>query len=137
MDEDFKQLTQEEYEKQQKERWPDFHFREVCCKQTGRFGVTAELMDALQSLRDIWGRPLNITSAYRHPDHSIEKRKKTPGKHSKGLAVDVAADSQLAFIIATNAAQCGFHRMGFKQKGNHRFVHLDVYPGNGKQLWSY
>ena len=132
----YAQMDKEEYD-QHANRWPDFKSSELACKETGELGVTYELMDALQKLRRKLKRPLTITSGYRSPQHSIEKRKKKPGKHAMGLAVDIAADSNLAYQILSNAARCGFYRIGSCQKGSVRFMHLDVFPEYGGQHWSY
>ena len=63
------------------------------CKQTGRcpefndhFRRHILYMDLV---REILGRPLRIDSWYRHPHHSIEKKKSTgPGSHATGTASD-------------------------------------------------
>ena len=130
-------MTQEEYE-ENANRWPDFTSRELVCKETGKFGITYELMDALQKIRRKINKPLVITSGYRAPEHSIEQRKKKPGTHAKGLAVDIAADSHLAFQLITNAGRCGFYGIGTCQKASSvRFIHLDVFPDYGGRHWSY
>ena len=50
-----------------------------------------KMKDFLVKLEGTLGRELTITSGYRSPDHPIEAKKKSPGEHSTGLAVDVAA----------------------------------------------
>jgi zinc D-Ala-D-Ala carboxypeptidase len=69
---------------------------------------------------------LTITSGYRSPRHSIEAAKTTgSGSHVRGRAVDVACAGVDAFEVLTEALAVGFTGIGVKQKGEHRFLHLD------------
>ena len=61
-------------------------------------------MDALLAIRKEWGKPMKITSGYRHWSHPVEARKgHKNGEHTKGLCADVAISggveaAQLALI---------------------------------------
>ena len=131
-------VTDEEWQK----RWPSFTRKEMACRETDIEGVTESLMDTLQALRDIVGKPFVITSGYRSPKHSVEKAKKSPGAHSKGLAVDIACRGQLAFDIVESATKVGFTGIGISQQGANRFIHLDICREGDigaprPWLWSY
>ena len=99
-------------------------------------------MDRLQLLRSHYGSPLTITSGYRSPRPSIEAAKKAPGTHAKGRAADIACAGVDAFEILTEALVVGFTGIGVKQKGEHRFLHLDdlklgEHTAPRPTIWSY
>ena len=124
------------------DRWPNFAHRELACSETGECEMGEAFMDRLQLLRNHYGHALRITSGYRSPAHSIEAGKKAPGTHAKGRAVDIACAGVDAYDILAEALVCGFTGIGVKQKGEHRFLHLDDL-GYGEHsvprtsIWSY
>ena len=124
-------------------RWPNFSFAEMACSQTGECDMDKTTMDRLQLLRSHYGSPLTITSGYRSPQHSIEAAKTTgPGSHVRGRTVDVACAGVDAFEILTEALAVGFTGIGVKQKGEHRFLHLDdlglgEHTAPRPTIWSY
>ena len=102
------------------DRWPNF-----ACSETGECA-----MDRLQLLRYHDGHPLTITSGYSSPAHSSEVSSQwghTPPQatHAKSRAVDISCATIDAYEILTEALVCGFTGIGVKQKGEHRFLHLD------------
>lgn len=124
------------------DRWPNFAFAEMACQETGECAMDKATMDRLQLLRDHYGLPLTITSGYRSPRHSIEAAKVAPGTHAMGRAADIACAGVDAFEILTEALVVGFTGIGVKQKGEHRFLHLDdLKPGEHTAprptIWSY
>ncbi|MDT4866457.1 Peptidase M15 [compost metagenome] len=124
--------------------WPNFGYHELRCK-CGRCGSDGREMDAtfmghLQQLRDLYGKPLVITSAFRCRRHPVEAKKAAPGAHSLGLAVDIACRGADAVAILRLATTLPFTGFGISQRGNARFIHLDT--GSAPQLprpmiWSY
>lgn len=98
-----------------------------------------EFMDLLQELRTRYGKPMIVTSGYRHPTHPIEARKSQPGSHASGLAVDIGCQGQDAYQIVKLALDLGFTGVGVSQKaGGARFVHLDLLPDPPRpNMWSY
>ena len=99
------------------------------------------ILDKLQALRTHIDRPFYITSGYRSPTHPIEVRKRRPGEHSTGRAADIACRGDLAYNIIKAATLFGFTRIGVKQSGSGRFLHLGTsteaqgYPS--PTVWSY
>ena len=71
----------------------------------------------------------------------IEKKKKNPGVHTSGLAVDIGASHEKAYIILKLAMQRNLPGIGINQKGNGRFIHLDISEPEENRprphLWSY
>lgn len=109
------------------------HFKahELCCKHCGAQGVTQELVDKLDELRERMNMPLVLTSAYRCPNHPIEAKKKRPGYHSKGIAADVAVTGGDQIKLISIAYELGFKGFGIADS----FVHIDLRKTLTK--WSY
>lgn len=128
------------------ERWPNFAFSEIACRETGECVIDEGLMDKLQEMRSKCG-PLKVTSAYRSPSHSIEAAKIEKsgkgGAHVTGKAIDIACDREKAYNILGVAMELGFTGIGVKQSGNGRFLHLDVIEAEDNfhvprpTIWSY
>ena len=53
--------------------------------------MNKKLLNMLDNLREVYGSPIKITSSYRSPDHPIEAKKKAPGEHAYGNAVDIVS----------------------------------------------
>lgn len=123
----------------------NFTFNELACRGTGICEMDEEYMELLQKIRNEFGRPMIITSGYRHPDWN-EKVSTTGrhGPHTKGQAVDVLISGADAVELMAIAKMNGMTGFGWNQKGPHnkRFLHLDNLPNIvGKQprphTWSY
>jgi len=97
-----------------------------------------KLLTMLDSLREIYGNPIKITSSYRSPDHPIEAAKDSPGEHSYGAAVDIeSVGGGKTFRLVKAAIEVGFERIGISRKKG--FIHLGIgYPGAPtKTIWTY
>lgn len=92
-------------------------------------------------LRTEVGFPFKITSGYRCADHPIEKNKSAPGTHALGLAADIYLRGNQALQVLSKATDYGFTGVGVNQKGDARFIHLDISKdANGRprpHIWSY
>lgn len=119
--------------------YPNFTRKEMACQHCGAEGIKPALMDKLQELRNRYGKPMRITSAYRCPQHPIEAKKSSPGAHAFGLAADVGVEGMEAYKVLQIAFELGFTGIGVQQKGTGRFIHLDVRNGelSGPTVWSY
>ena len=123
------------------EDWGQYkHFSrgEFACKcGCGRTEMQTEFMNRLQSLRMIWGKPMIITSGYRCANHPSERVKQLPGTgtHSQGIAADIGVSGADAISLLRLALDANFTGIGVQQKGNGRFIHLDIreHPA----IWSY
>jgi len=104
-------------------------------------GMSDTFMNRLTSLREDWGQPMVVNSAYRCPNHPIEARKARPGAHASGRAVDIAVRGEDAYKLLCAALGHGFTSIGVNQKGDSRFLHLDdLTEGDGRYrptIWSY
>lgn len=109
--------------------WKNFTPSEVACKHCGELYLDPESMDALQSLREAWGRPISINSGHRCPTHNRAVGGVDSSQHLK-IAFDCICPKaeQAAFVAAARAA--GFTGIGrYPGRG---FVHLDLGP---KREW--
>lgn len=115
--------------------YPNFSKSEFDCQQTNDNEMTHEFMTLLQKMRNAYGKPMKITSGYRSPKHSIEAKKSTPGTHAQGIACDIACSGRDALTIIELALNFGFTGIGVCQKGDARFIHVDIreFP----TIWSY
>lgn len=121
-------------------RYPNFSRSEFACKHTGLCEMRVEFMDVLQRIRTAYGRPMAISSGYRHPTHPVEARKgHTTGEHTQGMCCDVAVQGDAAYELLCIALAHGITRVGVQQKGAGRFLHLGL-GGPGLPtpwIWSY
>lgn len=132
--------------------WSETHFlpKEFACKcGCDRMEMATETVLLLEQLRRAYGQPIYLSSAFRCPDHPIEKKKARPGTHTTGRAVDIAASGKEAWAILNIALRQGaWTGIGVQQKGDHdsRFIHLDTVPIDGWEgyehivrpwIWSY
>jgi len=119
--------------------WANFTHDEFACKcGCGRNEMRPEVVDVAQELRDLVGFALPVSSGYRCDNHPVERRKSRPGMHALGLAVDFAVSHQQARILLEAALQ---HEkvtgIGVNQKGDGRFVHIDIGPDRKNLIWTY
>lgn len=111
---------------------------EVCMKSTKNFSdkewrckcgcnqphqMKPTVMHKVQILRDMYGGPLTLTSAWRCENHPAEAKKVKAGQHHKGTAVDISvSDGAMAYNLIVMAIK-NLGVSGFAY-GN-GFIHLD------------
>ena len=72
-----------------KEEWKNFSLDEFKCSCCGLADINSDLLDLLQEARNVIG-PLQITSAYRCPEHNNSVSSTgLSGPHTTGKAVDI------------------------------------------------
>ena len=119
-----------------------FKANEFLCSATTSESMDADFIKKLNDLREAYGKPITITSGFRHPKmHPIEAAKKNPGAHSTGQACDILIEKEDAFKLLSLAFICGFTGIGVNQKGGSRFLHLDTIENSASRprptIWSY
>lgn len=117
------------------DEYENFSKSEFDCQETGENMMTHAFMTKLQMLRDVYGKPMKVSSGYRSPRHSIEARKANPGQHANGIAVDILVSGADCVTLLELALHAGFTGIGVNQKGESRFLHLDT--REHKTIWSY
>lgn len=129
---------------------PNFTIDELQCRGTGVCNMDEEFMELLQQVRNNFGRPMVVTSGYRHPDYNEQLQKKgitktgRTGPHTTGKAVDILITGKEAIRLFAIAQNLGMTGIGLNQRGPHdkRFIHMDNLPNvPGKQprphCWTY
>lgn len=122
-----------------------FTSKELGCRcGCGKCKMHPDLLTALESLRIDYGSPIVVTSGYRCPAHNKAVGSTRPaGVHTYGLAVDIAVGGKEAFNIVALARGHGFTRLGIKQHGPSRYLHLDIANSHNSTgfpspaIWSY
>lgn len=90
-----------------------------------------KLVGWLQKIRDHFGKPVNISSGYRCPEHNAQAGGSPKSYHMKGMAADIYIMDYLhnPKIIAQYAEQIGVTGIGLYENSNGQyFVHIDTRP---------
>lgn len=116
---------------------PFFSKAEFDCKHTGINEMKPEFMDVLFKIRQEFGKPMTVTSGYRHKTHPVEARKtRSNGEHTQGRCCDIACtNSSDRFQIVRIALKHGVTRIGIADN----FIHLGI-GGQGLPscvIWDY
>ena len=107
-------------------RWPNFSPQELACKGIGSLLVNEDALDALQRLRNVLGKPLILTSAYRSPQHNVAVGGATGSQHLEGAAFDVRMDNHDPEAFKRAAKASGFRGIGHYPRSG--FMHIDTGP---------
>ena len=114
-----------------------FKLEDFNCQETGENEMCIDFIHRLDELREACGFPFIITSGYRSPNHSIEKRKEKVGTHAKGIASDIkVTNRKQKYKIVKEAIKMGFGGIGIANT----FIHVDnrSLDSNGTGvIWSY
>jgi len=108
------------------------------CKDANQY-ISQDLLDKLEQVRTLYGKPISVTSGYRCPSHNVKIGGATNSSHLAGLAVDICPklmnldELDLLYEICYNI----FDNIGDGR--NKKFVHVDVRPKkpSGKRHWLY
>jgi zinc D-Ala-D-Ala carboxypeptidase len=119
------------------DEYPNFTALEFNCRHTGKNEMKHEFMAKLQAIRVEYGKPLQITSGFRHWTHPVEARKgHTTGEHTRGTCADIACTSGAdRFRLVQLALKHGIGRIGVAKN----FLHLGI-GGPGlphNVIWDY
>ncbi len=94
----------------------------------------------LQTIRDIYGKPIHINSGYRCPSYNNKiATTGLTGPHTVG-AFDIACWGTDTYNLILIAQRLGATGIGISQKGprESRYVHLDRLGGSTRPwIWSY
>jgi uncharacterized protein YcbK (DUF882 family) len=119
------------------ELYPNFTKAEFDCKHTGENNMQHEFMEKLQKIRQVYGKPMKITSGFRSVKHPIEARKThSNGEHTQGLCADIYCDNGAdRFKLVSLALANGITRIGIAKN----FLHLGIGGKNlpNNVIWDY
>ena len=114
-----------------------FKLEDFNCQETGENEMSRDFIHKLDELREACGFPFIITSGYRSPNHSIEKRKEKAGTHAQGIAADIkVSNGNQRYKIVEQAIQMGFTGVGIART----FIHVDsriVGADKAPVMWCY
>ncbi len=111
----------------------DFSVKELSCPCCQGYAMQKPFLDKLQELRDLYARPMIITSAWRCEKHNTGIKGEKDSQHLFGNAVDVhCVDSAERFLLVRLAYQVGFRGFGI----DGAFVHIDFRSGL-ERMWVY
>lgn len=119
----------------------NFKRHEIVCKcGCDRVIEDDVFMHRLQTLREMFGKPMAISSGFRCPDYNNRVSKTGfSGPHTIA-AVDVITHGNDAYKLLWLAMSQGFDGIGLNQKGlfSKRFIHLDrLSLTNRPWVWTY
>lgn len=104
----------------------NFTVNEFTCKDgSDKVLIDTALVDVLQKIRDYFGKPVIINSAYRSPEHNKRVGGSAGSYHVKGMAADI----QIAGVSAVELAyyaQTITNGVGVYYYGNTNFIHVDT-----------
>ncbi len=130
-----------------KQLTPHFTVSELACRCGCGMLPTQELLDFLEAVRLIYGRPIHIASGARCEAHNQDVGGAPDSAHTRGTAVDPAApmgEDLLDLIAAIMAVQTirkarGAKGGGFGMgvKNGVRCIHADVDEKHGWRAWMY
>lgn len=89
------------------------------CKSTE---IDPELVEHLQKIRDHFGKPVTINSAYRCKKHNASVGGAVCSKHLYGMAADIKVEDVEPLKVAQYAESIGIKGIGLYSK----FVHIDT-----------
>jgi zinc D-Ala-D-Ala carboxypeptidase len=99
-----------------------FSVSDFDCQETGENEMDIEFLKGLDHLREVCEFPFIVTSGFRSKNHSLEKRKSTPGTHTQGIAADIRVISGAQRLAIVKHASA----MGMSVGVAKTFVHVDI-----------
>ena len=99
-----------------------FTEKEFSCNHCGVLKIELGAEYKLNQLRELDGKPMILTSAYRCPEHNRAVGGTKNSYHMKGMAFDIRLDGRNVDELAKLARSVGFNGIG-KYK---TFLHIDT-----------
>lgn len=111
----------------------NFTVKEFACRDgSDTIKIDRQLVNYLQKIRDHYGKPVNITSAYRTASYNKKVGGASNSYHMKGMAADIYISGVSPQNIADYAKSIGIKGVGtYKSQG---FVHIDT--RTSKYYWN-
>jgi hypothetical protein len=104
----------------------NFKVKEFACNDgSDEILIDSDLVEALQKIRDKFGKPVTINSAYRTVTYNKKVGGSTSSYHTKGTAVDIKIAGVSAVEIAYYAQEI-INGVGVYYYGTSDFVHIDT-----------
>ncbi len=101
----------------------NFKVREFACQDgSDTILIDSKLVALLQDIRDHFGKPITINSAYRTPSHNAAVGGASSSQHLKGTAADIVVQGVSPIEVARYAESIGVKGIGLYSWG----VHVDT-----------
>lgn len=106
----------------------NFRVKEFACKDgSDPIFVDSDLVDLLQKIRDHFGKPVNINSAFRTASHNAKQKKASRySQHLYGKAADIWLAGVSVDTLAAYAETLLPNKGGIGRYYTDNFVHVDV-----------
>jgi uncharacterized protein YcbK (DUF882 family) len=88
--------------------------------------ISKELLEILEKVREHFGKPIQINSGYRCPDHNAKIGGSPRSQHCKGTAADIVIKGVLANKVADYIDMIMPNKGGIGRYSS--FSHVDVRP---------
>jgi len=107
-------------------------FRCPCCD---RVSLNPRLIPTLDAIREIYGKPMVVTSGFRCPEHNEAIGGKNGSEHLIGCAADISCiDSHERFELITACLSSGITRLGIGKD----FIHIGISQYHPQRVvWHY
>lgn len=94
-----------------------------------------ELLQMLDTAREIYGKAITITSGFRTEEHNMKVGGTQNSSHLRGLAADLACTTSAdRYDLLDSLFKAGFNRIGIADT----FIHVDIDPEKTPFLiWTY
>ncbi|MDD2777991.1 MAG: D-Ala-D-Ala carboxypeptidase family metallohydrolase, partial [Methanocellales archaeon] len=103
----------------------------ACGDGCGYDDISLDLVDKLQMLRNLVGKPIHITSGCRCEAYNRYIGGVDNSPHLYGLAADIQVDDMPPLTLAVIARWVNYIRIGIYPK----HIHIDVKPPNPSKYW--
>ena len=112
-----------------------FKPEELACKHCGASGVTLDLVELLDWMREQYGKPIIVKSAYRCKTHNEAVGGVPESAHVTGEAADIGCSfSADRMKLIKLALEAGINRIGVAKT----FIHVDISPTLPQEVfWLY
>lgn len=114
----------------------NFKLSEFTCKcGCGKDDISLELVGEVQKIRELYGKPIRITSGLRCIDHNRNSGGRDNSAHLSGLAADIGWDNVTdRHRLLTIIIGMGWRRIGIAKS----FVHIDIDNSKAQDvIWTY
>ncbi len=117
----------------------NFSEKELSCRCCGDNRMNILFLEKLQRIRDEYGKPMKLSSAYRCPNHNNNiSSSGVDGPHTTGRAVDVLVAGEDAYHLLKIVMKHNMTGVGIAGKS---FIHIDDLPKSEKRhrpvIWTY
>lgn len=104
-----------------------------------RAKLEALIVNCLDPIRRIYGRPIIVSSGYRCPQLNSLVGGVSNSQHTKGEAADLvpASGGSLAGIVRAAVQFGNYDQLIIEQKGNSKWVHVSYTPTPRRRIMSY